>query len=76
MRGPSITYQIRKTTTNNKTGDNFAITIPRFVAEQFSGFYFKLTISGDSIIFTSGCKLNSDVENKIFSNFEGGVIFK
>ncbi len=31
-RGPAITYKIRKTTTNNKTGDNYSITIPRIIA--------------------------------------------
>ena len=34
-RGPALSYKIRKTTINNKTGDNYAITIPRIIAQQF-----------------------------------------
>ena len=66
FRGPAITYIIRKTTTNNATGDSFAITIPRFIAEQFSGCHFTMVISGNSIIFTSGCKLT---QNDIPQNY-------
>ena len=36
-RGPALQHKIRKTTTNNKTGDNYAITIPRMIAENFQG---------------------------------------
>lgn len=62
-RGPALTYKIRKTTINNNTGDNFSITIPRFVAQQFEGCLFRLEVSGNSIIFTSGCKITMfDIE--------------
>lgn len=76
-RGPALTYQIRKTTINNKSGDNYAITIPRIIAQKFKDYFFKLEVSGNSIIFTSGCKLsinNTDVndEKKIYT--AGGMI--
>jgi len=61
-RGAGLQYRIRKTTTNNKTGDNFGITIPKYFADKFDGIYFRVSVSGDSIIFTSGCKLTmSDI---------------
>ena len=64
-RGPALQYQIRKTTTQNKTGDNFAITIPRVIAQQFINYYFKLSISGNNIILESGCKLTvHDINEK------------
>lgn len=76
-RGPAITYKIRKTTTNNKTGDNFSITIPRIVAQQFEGTFFKMVVSGNTITFESGCKMTvTDIlidENKKIS-IGGGVI--
>lgn len=83
-RGTGLCYKIRKTTVNNKTGDNYSITIPRIIAEKFNGYFFKLIVSGNSLIFTSGCKLSvsdindkySDVSGKIYSNDGMGVIFK
>jgi len=76
-RGSALQYKIRKTTTNNKTGDNYAITIPRIIAQKFEECFFKMCVSGDSIIFESGCKMSVDniqVSNskKIFT--AGGVI--
>jgi hypothetical protein len=59
-RGAALVYRIRKTTINNKTGDNYAITIPRYIAEQFRGWYFTISVSGNSIIFTSGCKITQE----------------
>lgn len=56
-RGPALQYKIRKTTVNNSTGDNFSITIPRFLAEQFSNCFFRITITGDNILFESGTKM-------------------
>lgn len=61
-RGPALQYQVRKTTKGNKTGENFAITIPRIIAKELETIFFKIEVSGDSIIFTSGTKLTvSDV---------------
>jgi len=76
-RGPALTYKIRKTTINNKSGDSYAITIPRSVAHKFEECLFRMCISGNSIIFTSGCKLTvNDLEidnsKKIFVG--GGII--
>ncbi len=79
-RGPALQYQIRKTTTKNRSGDNFAITIPRIVANQFDNIFFAISISGNTLIFTSGCKLtvssaSQESVKKIFT--EGGqVIFR
>ena len=79
-RGPALTYQIRKTTIGNKTGDNFSITIPRIIAQQFQDIYFRLSISGTCLIFESGCKLTvSDItEEEVKKFFIGGgpVVFK
>lgn len=63
-RGPNFIYRIRKTTVNNKTGDNFSITIPRIIAEQFSGCHFRLTFQNHQITFESGCKEGLDELNK------------
>jgi len=72
-RGPALTYKIRKTTTNNKTGDNYSLTVPSFVAKKFEECLFKLCVSGNAIIFESGCKLTvSDIEiNKAKRAFIG-----
>ena len=58
-RGPAIQYKIRKGNTNNKTGDNYSITVPRIIAEQFDGCFFQLNIQSGSIVFTSGCKIEA-----------------
>ena len=76
-RGPALTYKIKKVTSNNKTGDSYAITIPRIIAKQFEECFFKLCISGTNIIFESGCKMTvSDIainqNKKIFVG--GGTI--
>jgi len=76
-RGPGLSYRIRKTTVNNKTGDNYSITIPRIIAQQFEECFFKMCVSGNSIIFESGCKMSvNDIEidnkKKIFT--AGGTI--
>ena len=65
MRGFALQYKIRKTTTKNKSGDNYSITVPRFIAKQFEDCLFKLEISGNSFLFISGCKIsNEKIENK------------
>ena len=76
-RGSALQYKIRKTTVNNKTGDSYAITIPRVIAQKFEECLFKMCVSGNSITFESGCKMNvSDIEidnsKKIFIG--GGTI--
>ena len=78
-RGPGLNYKIRKTTTNNKTGDSYAITIPRVIAAKFEEVLFRLCVSGNSISFTSGCKISvEDIETAKPNHFAGGgtVIFK
>jgi len=49
--------KIRQVTTNNSTGDSFAITVPRDIAQNFSGTFFSISTTPNSIIFTSGGKL-------------------
>jgi len=73
-RGPALQYRIRKTTVNNKTGDNYSITIPRIIAQKFEEVLFRMCVSGNSIIFESGCKLTvEDVQiNKTKRVFVGG----
>ena len=76
-RGPALQYRIRKTTINNKTGDNYSITIPRIIAQEFEEVLFKMCVSGNTIIFESGCKMTvNDIEvdkqKKVFT--AGGVI--
>jgi len=76
-RGPALNYKIRKVVTNNKTGDSYAITIPRIIAQEFEETFFRLCVSGDNILFTSGCKMTvNDIEvnkqKKVFT--AGGVI--
>ena len=72
-RGPALQYQIRKTTTKNRTGDNYSITIPRIIAQKFEECLFKICVSGNSILFESGCKLTvNDIEvNKAKKVFIG-----
>ena len=76
-RGPGLAYKIRKTTINNKTGDSYAITIPRCIAQQFEDVLFRMCISGQSIVFESGCKMTIndiavDNSKKVFVG--GGTI--
>ena len=76
LRGPARQYKIRKTTVNNETGDNFSITIPRIIAQQFSGCVFSMEIHQDRIIFTSGTKVMTAerIPQSSKSYLEGGLI--
>ena len=56
-RGPSYRYKIKKVTTNNKTGDSFAITVPKVVADMFVGVEFNFFIAGNNMVFSSGCRI-------------------
>lgn len=82
-RGPALQYQIRITNPSNKTGDNFSITVPRIIAQQFENTFFRITVSGDSILFESGCKLTiqdindaKPLEGKRVNIGGGTIIFK
>ena len=57
QRTPRFVYKIRKATTNNKTGDNYVITVPEVIAKQFEGVDLFLSMTDNSIIFESGCKV-------------------
>ena len=56
-RGPSYKYKIKKITTNNKTGDSYAINVPQVIAEMFVDVQFNLFIAENSMVFSSGCKV-------------------
>ena len=57
-RTPRYVYKIRKATTNNKTGDNFVVTIPQNIASKFENVDLFMSITDTSIILESGCKVN------------------
>ncbi|MDO8622961.1 MAG: hypothetical protein Q7R52_01840 [archaeon] len=63
-RTPRYVYKIRKATTNNKTGDNFVITIPQNVASQFENVDMFMSVTDTSIILESGCKVMSKKEER------------
>jgi len=73
-RGPALQYKIKKVVTNNRTGDSYAITIPRIIAQKFEECFFRLCVSGNTITFESGCKMTvNDIEiNKSKRIFVGG----
>ena len=54
---PNWNYHIRQITHGNKTGEAYAITVPRIIAQQFVGVNLKLYLSDNMIIFSSGCRL-------------------
>ena len=66
-RGPSFRYKIKKTTTNNKTGDSYAITVPKVVAEMFTNVEFNLVVAGNSIVYASGCRLTKEDKQEKYS---------
>ena len=77
FRGPALTYKIKKITTNNRTGDSYAINIPRIIAQQFDGYFFKMVVSGNAIIFESGCKMTVTdilIDNNKKIDIGGGII--
>lgn len=47
--------KLRKLTSNNRTGDVLGFTVPKQVADKFSGCFFKVKATSNSIIFSSGC---------------------
>lgn len=69
-RGPAVQYRVRKTTVNNKTGDSYAITVPRIVAETFTDSWFRLLVSGGCLIFESGCKVEPEKKGVLMFDTE------
>ena len=59
-RGPALQHKIRQLTFGNETGDSFGITIPRIIAEHFSGCFLRISVSGNMIVMESGCKLKAE----------------
>lgn len=62
-RGPSYRYKIKKIVSNNKTGDSYAINVPKVIAEMFSGVEFNFFIAGSTMVFSSGCKIERQNAN-------------
>ena len=56
-RTPQYVYKIRKTVTNNKTGDNFALTVPTVIAEKFKDVDLFMQVTDTSITYESGCRI-------------------
>ena len=56
-KSPNLKYKIRKTTTNNVCGDNYALTVPREIAVQFQNVTMFIQISGGMISYVSGTKI-------------------
>ena len=56
-KAPKFKYKIRQVTFGNKTGESFAITVPRNIAENFSNITFNMYMTPTSIIFESGCSV-------------------
>jgi len=54
-RPPNKNYNIRKIASSGRGADAFAITVPQNIALLFVGVKFSLVISGNSLIYTSGC---------------------
>ena len=71
-RSPTLIYKIRKTTSNNVCGDNFALTIPKIIVERFQNVSFVLKFSGDCIVFQSGClpTLKQEAEKEMLKILE------
>ena len=44
--------RIRKITSNNKSGDAYGITIPRWIAQKYRGYFFEVNIQNECIILT------------------------
>jgi len=64
-------YKIKRETCGNKTGEAFALTIPRPIAQAFSDCKFTINITKDSIIFKSGMdlkQLEKEVKNVQFND--------
>ena len=47
--------KLRKLTSNNRTGDVMGFTVPQQIADKFSGCFFNVSMTSNTIIFTSGC---------------------
>lgn len=65
----SLQHKIRLITKNNKCGDVYGITIPRHIANIFSGCYFSIELNGPNIILHSGCDIKKEHHQKSFDKF-------
>lgn len=76
VRGTSVFYKIRKGTVGNKSGDNFVITIPKFIASKYENVFFNISFSGDNIILESGCKHSFMEQNQTNKEYEQNLQHK
>lgn len=58
-KSPSIQHKLRITNPGNRTGISYAVTIPRVIADNFSGTYFRVTQQGSCLILESGTKIGA-----------------
>ena len=56
-------YKIKKETTNNKTGDAFSLTVPRWIVEKFQETKFLIQITENTITYVSGIDINQLKKN-------------
>lgn len=62
-RGPSYVYKIRKIAESKTYGQVDGITIPRNIAQQFSGVPMQVTASGNGILLEP-TKVNENKSRK------------
>ena len=58
--GPSLQHKLRVIVGTKQEPIVYGITIPAFIAQQFSGCLFRIHMSGNSIVLESGCKITID----------------
>jgi len=63
-KNSSLFHKLRILNPGNKCGESFGITIPKPIAENFIGCWMQISISGNSIILQSGCRITEQ------NNFE------
>jgi len=56
-KSPSLQHKVRVIVGTQENPISYGVTIPDFIAKQFSGCLLRIYTSGTSIIMESGCKL-------------------
>ena len=62
---PSMMHKLRILNPKNETGESFGITIPKILAQEFSGCFFKITLSGTTIFMESGCRVTTTITKEV-----------
>ena len=55
-KNPSLLHKIRVIMGSKQNPMQYGVTIPKPIAQQFSGCKFMVQVSGNSVILESGCK--------------------